>query len=226
MRILVVDDEVGVTTAVRRGLMAEGFEVDIAHDGAEGLWLAQEGHYQAIVLDIMLPKMNGYRVCAALRAAGDTTPILMLTAKEGELDEAEGLDTGADDYLRKPFAFVVLVARIRAMLRRSATQLRSEELSVGDLRFETRSRRCWRGEHEITLSPKAASVLEFLMLHAGMVVTKDEVLTNVWDRSFDGDPNIIEVYVSRLRAAIDAPFGRNALTTVRGVGYRLAADGG
>ena len=226
MKILVVDDEVGVTTALQRGLIAEGFEVEIAHDGEEGLWLAQTGSYQAIVLDIMLPKKNGFRVCAELRGSGDSTPILMLTAKEGTFDEAEGLDTGADDYLRKPFAFVVLVARLRALIRRAPNQLRSEELIVGDLRYETRSRRCFRGEQEITLSPKAASVLEFLMINAGSVVTKSDILESVWDRNFDGDPNIVEVYVSRLRAAIDSPFGRSALTTVRGIGYRLASDGG
>ena len=226
MRILVVDDEVGVTTALQRGLTADGFEVDVAYDGAEGLWLAQNGTYAAIILDIMLPKMNGYRVCAELRASGNMTPILMLTAKEGEHDEAECLDTGADDYLRKPFAFVVLVARLRALIRRSANPLRSEELTVGDLRFHTRSRRCWRGETEISLSPKAAAVLEFLMLQAGSVVTRNEVMAAVWDPNYDGDPNIVEVYVSRLRTAIDVPFDRTALATVRGIGYRLAADGG
>ena len=226
MRILVVDDEVGVTTALKRGLTADGFDVDVAHDGVEGLWLAETNPYRLIILDIMLPKMNGYRVCSTLRANGNVTPILMLTAKEGEYDEAEGLDTGADDYLTKPFSYVVLLARLRALLRRSANELRNEELVAGDLRFDSRSRKCWRGQTEIDLSPKAAAVLEFLMNHAGAVVTKDEILTNVWDRNFEGDPNIIEVYVSRIRSAIDTPFDRSALATVRGVGYRFDPRGG
>jgi two-component system, OmpR family, response regulator len=226
MRILVVDDEPSVAEAVRRGLVADGFAVDIAHDGADGLWLAEENPYAAIVLDLLLPGLNGFQVCERLRSAGNWTPILMLTAKDGELDEAEALETGADDYLTKPFSYVVLLARIRALLRRADRNNPDSVLAAGDLRLDTRRRQCWRGDTAVALSPRAFAVLEYLLRRAGDVVTKDEVVAAVWDHAFDGDPNIVEVYVSRLRSAIDATFGRHAIETVRGIGYRLACDGG
>ena len=223
MRVLVIEDEVGLARAVQRGLEAEGFGVDIAVDGVDGLWRAQEGAYGAIILDIMLPGLNGYRVCSKLREAGNWTPILMLTAKDGEFDEAEALDTGADDFLSKPFSYVVLVARLRALLRRGAPQ-RPAVLSLGDLRLDPASHRCWRGEAEISLTAIEFSILEFLLRRAGQVVSKAEILEQVWDPAYSGDDNIVEVYVRYLRKKIDAPFGRRGIETVRGAGYRLAAE--
>jgi two-component system, OmpR family, response regulator len=225
MRVLLVEDETRLANAVRRGLEAEGFSVDVAVDGKDGFWRASEGRYDAIVLDIMLPGMNGFKVCSALREAGHWTPILMLTAKDGELDEAEALDTGADDFLSKPFSYIVLVARIRALLRRGGRE-RPPVLEVGDLRLDPAAHRTWRGEVEVTLTPRQFSLLEYLMRKAGEVVSKAEILEHVWDYAFEGDPNIVEVYVRHLRKRIDEPFGRSAIQTVRLVGYRLAADGG
>ncbi|MFE7168565.1 response regulator transcription factor [Streptomyces sp. NPDC057616] len=225
MRLLIVEDEQRLATALARGLSAEGFAVDVAHDGVSGLHLAREQDYDLIVLDIMLPGLNGYRVCAQLRAAGDETPILMLTAKDGEWDEAEGLDTGADDYLTKPFSYVVLQARIRALLRRR-TRAGAQVLRIGDLTVEPGARRVERAGTEVPLTAKEFAVLEHLTLHAGQVVSKAEILAHVWDFAYDGDPNIVEVYVSALRRKLDVPFGRRSITTVRGAGYRLEADGG
>ena len=225
MRLLIVEDEQRLATALARGLSAEGFAVDVAHDGVSGLHQAQEQDYDLIVLDIMLPGLNGYRVCARLRAAGDETPILMLTAKDGEWDEAEGLDTGADDYLTKPFSYVVLQARIRALLRRR-TRAGAQVLRIGDLTVEPGARRVERAGTEVPLTAKEFAVLEHLTLHAGQVVSKAEILAHVWDFAYDGDPNIVEVYVSALRRKLDVPFGRRSITTVRGAGYRLEADGG
>jgi two-component system, OmpR family, response regulator len=225
MRVLVVEDERPLAGGLKRGLEQEGFAVDIALDGPEGLERATEGDYDAIVLDIMLPGMNGYKVCSALRGAGNWTPIIMLTAKDGELDEAEALDTGADDFLSKPFSYIVLVARIRALLRRGGRE-RPPVLEVGDLRLDPAAHRAWRGEVEVTLTPRQFSLLEYLMRKAGEVVSKAEILEHVWDYAFEGDPNIVEVYIRHLRKRIDEPFGRNAIQTVRLVGYRLDADGG
>ncbi|MFK4266258.1 response regulator transcription factor [Streptomyces milbemycinicus] len=225
MRLLIVEDEKRLATALARGLAAEGFAVDVAHDGVSGLHMAQEQDYDLIVLDIMLPGLNGYRVCAQLRAAGDETPILMLTAKDGEYDEAEGLDTGADDYLTKPFSYVVLQARIRALLRRR-TRAGVQVLKIGDLTVDPGARRVERAGAEVMLTAKEFAVLEQLALHAGRVVSKADVLAHVWDFAYDGDPNIVEVYVSALRRKLDLPFGRRSITTVRGAGYRLEADGG
>jgi DNA-binding response OmpR family regulator len=225
MRILVVEDEKGLASALKRGLEGDGFAVDVALDGVTGLWQAKENPYDAIVLDIMLPEMNGYRVCAELREAGIWTPVLMLTAKDGDLDEAEALDTGADDYLTKPFSFVVLLARLRALLRRVA-QERPALLSAGDLVLDPARHSVQRGETQIELTPREFAVLEYLMRRAGEVVPKSEILEHVWDFAFEGDVNVVEVYVGYLRKKIDAPFGRRVLQTVRGVGYRLAADGG
>jgi DNA-binding response OmpR family regulator len=225
MRVLVVEDEARVASAVKRGLEAEGFAVDVACDGTDGLWLAQEHEYDAIVLDIMLPGLNGYRICATLREAGDWTPILMLTAKNGEYDEAEALDEGADDYLTKPFSYVVLVARLRALLRRSGRGQRVT-YEAGELRLDPASHRVWQAEKEIELTAREFSVLEFLMSRAGEVVPKRDILEHVWDFDFEGDPNIIEVYIRRLRRKIDEPFDRHAIETIRGAGYRLRTDGG
>jgi two-component system OmpR family response regulator len=225
MRVLVVEDEKKVAAAVRRGLEAEGFAVDVALTGTDGQWLATENTYDVIVLDIMLPGLNGYKLCANLREAGIWTPILMLTAKDGELDEAEALDTGADDYLTKPFSYVVLVARIRALLRRS---VRTPQLvyQAGDLRLDPGAHQCWRGETEVRLSAREFAVLEYLIRRVGEVVPKLDILGNVWDFAFNGDPNIVEVYIRHLRKKIDEPFGRCAIETIRGSGYRLAVDGG
>ena len=225
MKVLVVEDDKKIATAVKRGLEAEGFTVDVALTGPDGLWLATESAYDIIVLDIMLPGRNGYQICADLREAGNWTPILMLTAKDGDLDEAEALDTGADDYLTKPFSFAVLVARIRALLRR-ATGRSPAPVAAGDLRIDPGQRRAWRGEEEIALTAKQFDVLEFLIRRAGQVVSKLEILDGVWEFGFEGDPNIVEVYIRRLRTRIDEPFGRRSIETIRGAGYRLAADGG
>ena len=201
---------------------AEGFAVDVAATGDEGLWMATEVAYDAIVLDIMLPGISGYTVCARLREAGVWTPILMLTAKNGEYDEAEALDTGADGYLSKPFSFVVLVAHIRALLRRGATE-RPAKLSVGDLVLDPATRSCIRGDMAIDLTAKEFSVLEFLMRSKGDVVTKSQIVEHVWDAAYDGDLNVVEVHVSALRRKIDAPFGTDTIRTVRGAGYQMVA---
>ncbi|WP_454196929.1 response regulator [Nocardia sp. Marseille-Q1738] len=223
MRLLIVEDEKRLALTLAKGLSAEGFAVDVVHDGAEGLHLATTTDYDLIILDIMLPGMNGYRVCAALRAAGNETPVLMLTAKDGEYDEAEGLDTGADDYLSKPFSYLVLLARIRALLRRR-TRGGARVLRVGDLIVDPGTRTCRRGSQDVTLTAKEFAVLEHLAVRAGEVVSKADILHHVWDFAYDGDPNIVEVYISTLRRKIDAPFGRRSITTVRGAGYRLAAE--
>jgi DNA-binding response OmpR family regulator len=218
VRVLVVDDEVRLAQALRRGLQAEGFDVDVAHNGNDGFAMAQAEAYDAIVLDILLPGMNGYRVCGELRKAGNWTPILMLTAKDGEYDEAEALDTGADDFLSKPFSYVVLVARLRALLRRSSSS-GAPAVEVGDLRLEPATRVCRRGDVPIELTPREFSLLEALMQRAGQAVPKQELLEQVWGTEVD--PNVLEVYVGYLRRKIDQPFDRKSLQTVRGVGYRL-----
>jgi DNA-binding response OmpR family regulator len=218
MRLLIVEDERRLAGSLAKGLRAEGFAVDVVHDGREGLHRAQEGSYDLVVLDIMLPGLNGYRVCAALRAAGSEVPILMLTAKDGEYDEAEGLDTGADDYLTKPFSYVVLVARVRALLRRRGPGA-SPVVRVGELVVDRGARRVERGGGEVALTAKEFSVLEHLATRAGDVVSKADILEHVWDFAYDGDPNIVEVYVSALRRKL----GAGLIETVRGAGYRLHA---
>ena len=228
MRILVVEDEVGLAETLRDGLVPEGFTVDLVHDGIEGLWTATEaphGAYDAIVLDIMLPGLNGYEVCRRLRQRSVWTPVLMLTAKDGEYDQADALDLGADDYLTKPFSFVVLVARLRALIRRGAPE-RPVVLTAGDLALDPGERRLTRGGKTVAVTPREFAMLEFLLRNRGHVVTKTAIIENVWDAHFTGDPNIVEVYIGYLRKKIDHPFGRAAIETVRGVGYRLAADGG
>ena len=221
MRVLIVEDERRLARSLAQGLTAEGFAVDVVHSGTDGLHRATEGSYDLIILDIMLPGMNGYRVCAALRAAGDETPILMLTAKDGEYDEAEGLDTGADDYLTKPFSYVVLVARVRALLRRRGGGA-APKLTVGDLVIDRGTRQVTRGGVETPLTAKEFTVVEYLASRAGEVVSKAEILEHGWDFAYDGDPNIVEVYVSALRRKL----GAGLIATVRGAGYRLVAPRG
>jgi len=225
MRILVVEDEVRLAEGLRRGLEAEGFAVDVAATGTDGLWMAREQSYSAILLDIMLPGISGYRICETLRAEKNWTPILMLTAKDGEWDQVEALDTGADDYLTKPFSFAILLARVRALLRRGAGE-RPSILEAGDITVDPATKRVARGDTVVELTAREFAVLEFLIRRKGDVVSKREVLDGVWDYDFDGDPNIVEVYVGHLRNKIDRPFGRAAIETLRGSGYRLAANGG
>ena len=225
MRVLVVEDEQRLASAVRRGLNAEGFMVDVAYDGVDGLHLAREGGYDAVVLDLMLPGMSGYRVCEQLRAERNWVPVLILSAKDGEYDQAEGLDLGADDYLTKPFSYVVLAARLRALLRRGAAP-RPAVLRAGDLSLDPGTRSVRRGETDIDLTAREFAMLEYLIRRAGQVVPKSELLDHVWDTSDTADLNIVEVYAGYLRRKIDAPFGRAALQTLRGAGYRLAMDGG
>jgi DNA-binding response OmpR family regulator len=218
MRLLIVEDEKRLALSLAKGLTAEGYAVDVVHDGREGLYRASEGSYDLVILDIMLPGMNGYRVCAALRAGGHDVPILMLTAKDGEYDEAEGLDTGADDYLTKPFSYVVLVARVKALLRRGGQGTGASPVHVhGDLKVDTAARRVFLGDDEVTLTAKEFAVLEQLVVRAGEVVSKAEILEHVWDFAYEGDPNIVEVYVSTLRRKLRA----GLIRTVRGAGYRL-----
>jgi two-component system OmpR family response regulator len=225
MRLLVVEDGVRLAEGLKRGLEAEGFAVDVALNGTDGLWLARENHYAAVLLDIMLPGLNGYLVCRTLREEGDWTPVLMLTAKNGEWDQVEALDTGADDYLTKPFSFAVLLAGVRALIRRGAAP-RPAVLEAGDLRLDPATREVRRADAAIELTTREFAVLEFLMRRAGEVVAKAEILDGVWDFDFDGDPNIVEVYIGHLRNKVDRPFGRESIQTLRGAGYRLAADGG
>ncbi|MEO5711740.1 MAG: response regulator transcription factor [Nocardioidaceae bacterium] len=225
MRVLVVEDEARLAASLRTGLEAEGFAVDVAPDGGEALWFARENEYDAILLDIMLPVLNGYQVCATLRAEKIWTPILMLTAKDGEWDQVEALDTGADDYVTKPFSFDVLLARLRSLLRRG-TRERPTQLEVGDLVLDPATRRARRGDVPLTLTSRELSLLEFLMRRQGDVVTKAQILAHVWDFNFEGDPNIVEVYIARLRRKIDKPFDRLTIETLRGSGYRLGEGGG
>jgi DNA-binding response OmpR family regulator len=220
MRILLVDDEERFATAVRQGLEAEGLAVDLAHDGNEGLWMARSNDYDAIVLDILLPGLNGYRICAELRDGGNWTPILMLTALDEDLDEAEALDTGADDYLSKPFSFFVLVARLWALLRRGAAP-RPAVLEVGDLRLDPAAHRCWRAGQEVELTTKQFALLECFMRYPGQVLSKTALRDHVWDYAFADSSNVIEVYVGQLRKKL----GVARIQTIRGAGYRLV-DGG
>ena len=225
MRVLVVEDETRLAEGLRRGFEAEGFAVDVAANGTDGLWLARENQYSVIVLDIMLPGISGYRICETLRAERDWTPILMLTAKDGEWDQVEALDTGADDYLTKPFSYAVLLARVRALLRRGAAD-RPAVLEAGDVRLDPASHAVSRGDVVIDVTAREFAVLEYLMRRKGQIVSKREVLDNVWDADFEGDSNIVEVYVRHLRNKLDRPFGRESIATLRGFGYRLADDGG
>ncbi|MFB8040304.1 response regulator transcription factor [Streptomyces hydrogenans] len=222
MRILVIEDEERIAASLRRGLTAVGYTVDVAHDGIDGLHMAREHRYAAILLDLMLPGLSGYQVCARLRAEGNDVPVLMLTAKNGEYDEAEGLDTGADDYLAKPFSYVVLEARLRALVRRGGARL-SAVLQAGDLWLDPARRACGRGTDRIALTPKEFAVLHCLLSRPDEVVPALDVIDEVWSADYTGDPNIVHVYISAVRKKIDIPFGRNTIETVRGAGYRVNA---
>jgi DNA-binding response OmpR family regulator len=223
MRVLVVEDEESVATGVRRGLAGDGFAVDVASDGEAGLERALGETYDLIVLDILLPKLNGFQVCRRLRHEGIGVPILMLTAKAGEFDEAEGLETGADDYLRKPFSMVVLLARVRALLRRGQHR-RTATLRSGDLTLDPIRHECRRRGEPVHLTPREVAVLACLLGQPGEVIPKAELLGTVWGDDFGGDPNIVEVYIRHLRRKLDEPFGVRTIETVRGVGYRLAEE--
>jgi two-component system OmpR family response regulator len=218
VRLLVVEDEARLATALQRGLQAEGFAVDVAGDGEAGLDLARHGGYDAMILDVMLPRLSGYRVVRQLRAEHQWLPVLMLSAKDGEYDQADGLDCGADDYLTKPFSYVVLLARLRALLRRGARE-RPAVLAHGDLELDPAERRVTVAGAEVTLTAREYALLEYLLRRPGEVVSKTELLDHVWDASLDTAENAVEVYVGYLRRKI----GRERLETVRGAGYRLAA---
>ena len=223
MRVLVVEDEPRLGRSLKTGLEAEGYAVDLAADGGEALWYARENSYDVILLDIMLPVLNGYEVCATLRAEEDWTPVLMLTAKDGDLDQIEALDTGADDYVTKPFSFAVVLARVRSLVRRGASE-RPVVLCVGDLVLDPARKHVTRQEQEVRLTARELALLEYLMRQRGSVVTKQQILNNVWDFGFEGDPNIVEVYIGRIRRKVDKPFGRNDIETLRGSGYRIRVD--
>ena len=223
MRILVVEDDKQLAAALRRGLEAEGYAVDVALTGTDGEWFAAENAYDALVVDVMLPGVAGDVLCARRREAGDWTPILMLTARSGPEQEARALDAGADDFLSKPFSFMVLTARLRALVRRGGRE-RPAVLSVGDLRLDPATHVVWRADEPVALTPRQFSLLEFLMRRAGDVVPKSTILEHVWDFAYDGDPNIVEVYIRQLRLRIDEPFGRQSIQTVRLVGYRVTDD--
>lgn len=221
MRVLVVEDDLSLAELVRRSLAAEGYSVDVQNTGPNGLWAATEQPYDAVVLDIMLPGLNGYDVLKGIRQAEVWVPVLMLTAKDGDLDEVDAFDLGADDYLTKPFSLAVLSARLRALIRRGSP-IRPAVLMVGDLTLDPGSGAVTRGETAIQLTRKEFALLEYLMRRAGDIVPKAELLDHVWESAFDGDPNIVEVYIGYLRRKIDDPFGIHTIQTVRGRGYRIS----
>jgi two-component system OmpR family response regulator len=225
MRALVVEDEVKMAALIRRGLVEEGYAADVARTGEEALWMARATPYDAIVLDVMLPGRNGLEVCRSLRESGVWSPILMLTARDGVEDKVSGLDSGADDYLSKPFSFAELLARLRALTRRGPSE-RPAVLEVGTLRLDPATRQAWRGEAEVDLSTKEFALLETFMRNPGDVLTRLDLLEHAWDYGYENRSNVVDVYVRYLRAKIDRPFGADSIETVRGVGYRLRRDGG
>jgi two-component system, OmpR family, response regulator len=220
MRVLVVEDEVKMAGLIRRGLVEEGYAADVASSGEDAVWMAQAHPYDAIVLDVMLPRLNGYETCRTLRNAGVWAPVLMLTARDAVEDRVAGLDVGADDYLTKPFSFAELLARLRALARRGGVE-RPAELEVGDLRLDPAARRAWRGKVEIQLSPKEFALLETFMRRPGQVLSRLQLLEHAWDFAYENRSNVIDVYVRYLREKVDRPFGASSIETVRGVGYRL-----
>jgi len=220
MRVLVIEDEVRMARLLRRALEEEGHAVDVAGDGPDGLWMATENPYSALVLDVMLPGFDGFELCRRLRAAGIWAPVLMLTAREEVGDRVRGLDAGADDYLVKPFSLLELAARLRALARRDDRR-RPAVLSEGDLRLDPASKRAWRDGTELRLSPKEFSLLELFLRHPGAVLTRSQIIEAVWDFAYDGGSNLVDQYVNYLRREVDAPFGRRDIETVRGMGYRL-----
>jgi two-component system OmpR family response regulator len=219
MRILVVQEEPTTSQVIKLGLSAKGFDTDIVHNGEDALWRAREGAYAVMILDLLLSKINGYDVCLSMRDEGIKTPILILTAKSGEYDEIESLELGADDFLRKPFSIDVLIARLQALLRRG--HLEFDQTRVGPLHYDHECHSCWINEQEIKLTKREAQVLESLLLSQGKVVPKQTLIHSVWGMGFDGDPNIVDVYIGYLRRKIDQPHGIRLVETVRGVGYRL-----
>jgi two-component system OmpR family response regulator len=225
VRVLVVEDDVKMARLIRRGLVEEDVVVDVAATGDEGLWRAAATDYDAIVLDVMLPGLDGFEVCRRLRAGGQWAPVLLLTARADIEDRVEGLDAGADDYLTKPFSFAELLARLRALARRPPLE-RPAVLEVGDLRLDPAARQVWRGVTEIDLSAKEYALLETFMRRAGRVLTRLDLLDHAWDYAYENRSNVVDVYVRYLREKIDRPFGRTSIETVRGIGYRLRQDGG
>ena len=220
MRILVVEDELKMAGLLRRGLREEGHAVDLARTGDDALWMARATEYDAVVLDLMLPGLDGIEVCRQLRDGGVWAPVLMLTARDGVEERVAGLDAGADDYLPKPFSFAELLARLRALVRRGAGE-RPAVLEVGDLRLDPATRRAWRGEVEVSLSAKEFALLEAFMRRPGDVLSRYQLLEHAWDYGYENRSNVIDVYVRYLRDKVDRPFGRTSIETVRGVGYRL-----
>jgi two-component system OmpR family response regulator len=220
VRVLVVEDEVKMAGLLKRGLEEEGYAVDAAANGRDAIWLATENPYDAVVLDLMLPDVDGFEVCRRIREAGRWSPVLMLTARDAVEDRVKGLDAGADDYLTKPFAFAELVARLRALLRRGAGE-RPPVLRVGDLALDPSTHQVFRGDTSVELTAKEFALLEYLMRHPGEVLSRTRLIEHVWDFAYDGDSNVVDVYVRYLREKIDRPFGRDSIQTVRGAGYRL-----
>jgi two-component system OmpR family response regulator len=225
MRALIVEDEAKMAKLLHRGLSEEGYSADVALTGERAITMANASDYDVIVLDVMLPGMDGFEVCRRLRDAGVRSPALMLTARDAVEDRIEGLDSGADDYLPKPFSFAELNARLRALARRGPVE-QGPVIEVGDLRIDPRTHQVWRGEVEIELSTKAFAILETLMRRAGEVLSRFDLLEHAWDRSYENRSNIIDVYIKNLRAKIDRPFGVRSIETVRRAGYRLRVDGG
>jgi len=225
MRVLVVEDLERMAELIRLGLSEEGYAVDIAYTGEDGVWLAQENPYDAVLLDVMLPGIDGFEVCRRLRKAGRWWPVLMLTARDDVSDRVRGLDTGADDYLVKPFAVAELLARLRALVRRGGEE-RPTVLRVGDLELDPAAHAAKRSGRRVDLSPKEFALLEFFMRHPDEALSKRRLIEHVWDFAFEGDPNVVEVYVRYLREKIDRPFGRQSIETVRGAGYRLREENG
>jgi two-component system OmpR family response regulator len=223
MRVLVIEDEVGMARLLKRALEEEGHAVDIARDGPDGLWMATENSYAAIVLDVMLPGLDGFELCRRLRADGVWVPVLMLTARDEIGDRVRGLDAGADDYLVKPFSLLELAARLRALTRRDNSR-RPVVLTEGDLKLDPATKRAWRAGAELNLSPKEFSLLEFFLRHAGTVLTRSQIIDAVWDFAYDGRSNVVDQYVKYLRRKVDIPFGRDDIQTVRGMGYRLRRE--
>jgi two-component system, OmpR family, response regulator len=220
MRMLVVEDDARMAELLRRGLQEEGYAVDVATTGEEGVWLGTENEYDAVVLDVMLPDGDGFEVCRRLRQADRWAPVMMLTARDAVPDRVAGLDAGADDYLTKPFSFQELFARVRALVRRGAGE-RPAVLEVGDLRLDPATRRVHRGDEELSLTAKEAALLEYFLRHPGEVLTRAQIIEHVWDFAYDGGSNVVDVYVRYLREKVDRPFGRRSIETVRGAGYRL-----
>jgi two-component system OmpR family response regulator len=220
MRVLVIEDEIRMARLVKRALEEEGHAVDVAGDGPQGLWMATENRYAALVLDVMLPGFDGFELCRRLREAGIWVPVLMLTARDEVGDRVRGLDAGADDYLVKPFSLLELAARLRALTRRDDRR-RPAVLSEGDLKLDPATKRAWRASTELELSPKEFTLLEFFLRHPGTVLTRSQIIEAVWDFAYDGTSNVVDQYVNYLRRKVDAPFGRNDIQTVRGMGYRL-----